>query len=77
MAVRPAKRAVNVSVSNELLEAARGHGISLSATLERAIAEELRTRQRSEWLAANAAAIDAYNRDVETHGTFGDAVLTF
>jgi hypothetical protein len=49
----------------------------LSATLERAIAQELRTRPRSEWLAANAAAIEAYNRDVETHGAFGDAARTF
>ena len=74
---RAAKRAVNVSVSRELLDAARGHGINLSAMLERAIEDELRVRRRAEWLAANAGAIEAYNRDVETHGTFGDATRTF
>lgn len=74
---RPAKRAVNVSVSAELLEAARGHDINLSAALERALTEELRARRRGEWLAANRTAIEAYNADVDAHGSFGDATRTF
>jgi antitoxin CcdA len=75
MAIQLPRRPVNVSVPID--KAAQGREIGLSATLERAIAQELRTRPRSEWLTANAAAIDAYNRDVDTHGSFGDAVRTF
>jgi antitoxin CcdA len=72
-----AKRAVNVSIAADLLEAARGRGINLSATLEAALEGELRQRQRDEWLAANAERIEAYNRDVEERGTFGDALRNF
>ena len=72
-----AKKAVNVSISAELLEAARGRDINLSATLEAALELQLRERRREEWLAANADSIDAYNRDVEERGTFGDTLRGF
>jgi len=71
------KKAVNVSIAADLLEAARGHGINLSATLESAVEAELRRRRSDEWLARNGDSIDAYNRDVEEHGTFGDTVRGF
>jgi antitoxin CcdA len=67
-----AKRAVNVSISSDLLEAARERNINLSATLELAIAAELRLRHRQQWLSANADSIAAYNRDVEESGVFGE-----
>jgi antitoxin CcdA len=72
-----AKKAVNVSISAELLEAARGRDINLSATLEAALEHQLRIRRRKEWLSANADSIDAYNRDVEERGTFGDTLRSF
>jgi len=72
-----AKKAVNVSISAELLEAARGRDINLSATLEAALELQLRKRQREEWLATNAASIEAYNRDVEERGSFGDTLRSF
>ena len=43
----PAKRATNVSIRSDLLDAAREAGLNLSATLERALAEELATVRRA------------------------------
>jgi antitoxin CcdA len=74
---RRAKKAVNVSIPADLLEAARSNDINLSATLAVAIEQELRQRRREAWLARNADGIEAYNRDVDQHGTFGDALRTF
>ena len=75
--VRSGKKAVNVSISADLLQAARASEINLSATLEAAVKHELRLLRRREWLQQNAAAIEAYNRDVEDHGTFSDGLRTF
>jgi antitoxin CcdA len=72
-----AKKAVDVSISADLLEAARGRDINLSATLEAALELQLRKRRREEWLAVNADSIEAYNRDVEERGAFGDTLRRF
>jgi antitoxin CcdA len=72
-----AKKAVNVSIPAYMLEAARSHKINLSATLESALEAELRRRRREEWLTSNRDSIDAYNREVDDHGTFGDALRGF
>jgi antitoxin CcdA len=65
-----AKRATNVSLRSELLEAARAAGVNLSATLERALTEELARLKRRQWREQHAAAIAAYNEQCEKHGTF-------
>jgi antitoxin CcdA len=72
-----AKKAVNVSIESELLEAARAEGINLSATLEAALVDQLRIRRRHRWQTENAAAIEAYNRDVAEHDSFGDRARSF
>ncbi len=74
---RSGKKAVNVSISAELLQAARNCNINLSATLEAAVAHEVRLLRRREWLEQNGDAIDGYNRDVEAHGTFSDGTRSF
>lgn len=71
------KKATNVSINSDLLEKAKGLNINLSATLERALAEQLRTEQRAQWLRENSKAIQAYNQFVETNGTFSDSVRKF
>lgn len=73
----PAKKAVNLSVPAELLDAARAEGINLSAALETALAEQLRIRRREKWIAENSGAIAAYNREIDEHGAFGDKVRSF
>jgi antitoxin CcdA len=65
-----AKRAANLSVSAELLDEAKALQINLSATLERALEEEVRMRKRERWLAENREAIQGYNAWVAEHGVF-------
>jgi antitoxin CcdA len=71
------KRATNVSVRSDLLAAARDAGVNLSATLERALMEELAEAKRKKWRRENRGAIVAYNEHVEKHGTFSDGVRSF
>ena len=71
------KKPTNVSINSDLLEKAKSHNINLSATLERALTEQLRIKQRDQWLRENAGAIEAYNQFVETNGTFSDSVRKF
>ncbi|HEU4779560.1 MAG TPA: type II toxin-antitoxin system CcdA family antitoxin [Steroidobacteraceae bacterium] len=72
-----AKRATNVTVRGDLLAAAREAGVNLSATLERALTEELAEARRKKWRVDNREAIAAYNDHVEKHGTFSDDVRSF
>jgi antitoxin CcdA len=71
------KRATNVSIRGDLLDAARVAGVNLSATLERALAEELASVKRAQWREENREAIAAYNEHVDGHGTFSDGVRSF
>lgn len=71
------KQATNLSIRSDLIAAARAAGINLSATLERALIEELAITRRKQWLADNREAIEAYNDHVETHGVFSEDVRTF
>ena len=52
-------------------------GINLSATLESALEQELRRRQREQWLAENRDAIKAYNQQVDQEGAFSDGLRSF
>lgn len=71
------KKPTNVSINSDLLEKAKSLNINLSATLEHALAEQLRTEQRAHWLRENADAIQAYNQYVEANSTFSDSVRKF
>ncbi|MFT4255616.1 MAG: type II toxin-antitoxin system CcdA family antitoxin [Pseudoxanthomonas sp.] len=63
-----AKRAANLSVNAELLDRAKELGINLSATLEAALQQEVRVRQREQWREENREAIAEYNAWVAEHG---------
>ena len=71
------RKATNVTVNSDLLMKARDLKINLSATLERALAEQVKARQRELWKQRNQDAIRAYNELVEAHGSFGDEVRSF
>ena len=71
------KRAANVSVRSDLLDAAREAGVNLSATLERALVEELASVRSARWREENREAIAAYNEYIEEHGAFSDGVRAF
>lgn len=71
------KRATNLSINADLLSKAKELGINLSATLEQALVEALRKRQRDQWVAENQAAIEAYNQHVDKQGVFSDGLRSF
>lgn len=71
------KRPANLSINGDLLSKAKELDINLSATLEHALAAALRDRRRTQWLAQNKAAIEAYNDHVERHGVFSDGLRSF
>lgn len=71
------KKATNLSINEDLLAKAREMNINLSATLEQALNEALRKRQKEQWLAENKAAISAYNAHVEKQGVFSDGLRSF
>jgi antitoxin CcdA len=71
------KKPTNVSINSDLLEKAKGLNINLSATLERALAEQLIIEQRAQWLRDNADAIEAYNQFIDHNGTFSDSIRKF
>jgi antitoxin CcdA len=65
-----AKRATNLSVRGDLIDAARAARVNLSALLERAVTEELIRLKGRQWREENGPAIAAYNRYVTEHGAF-------
>jgi antitoxin CcdA len=71
------KKATNLSINADLLSKAKELDINLSATLEHALAETLKKRQREQWLAENREAIEAYNEHVGKHGVFSDGLRSF
>ena len=71
------KKATNLSINSDLLSKARELKINLSATLERALADELRTTERDKWLKSNKKAIDSLNELAERNGLFSDAYRNF
>ena len=71
------KKPANLSVNSELLAQARELNINLSATLERALEQEVRKTQRDKWLTENAQAIENCNQLAQAHGLFADKHRTF
>ena len=71
------KKATNLSVNSDLLLKAREENINLSATFEKALAEQLKLKQRERWLKENATAMRSYNDFVEDEGVFGDELRQF
>ena len=75
-APRP-KRAINVTVRGDLLEAAREARVNLSATLERALEQELAALKRSRWRLEHRQAIEAYNEHLRSRAPALARVRTF
>lgn len=71
------KKPTNVSINSELLAKAKALKINLSATLESALTDLVRARQREQWKNDNREAIEAYNRMVEKQGTISDDLRSF
>lgn len=71
------KKPANLSINSDLLKRAKDLDINLSATLEQALTDQLKTKQAQLWLEQNKNAIAAYNKSVEENGVFSDGLRSF
>ena len=71
------KKATNLSINSDLLRKSRALDINLSATLERALQQQLAQDNADKWASENKHAIRAYNEFVEEQGSFGEEYREF
>lgn len=71
------KKSVNLSINSDLLNKARELNINLSQIFEQQLAEFIRRRERERWVEENREAIEAYNKQIEEEGAFGDDLRSF
>lgn len=71
------KKATNLSVNSDLLKKTRVHNINLSATLEEALQDKLKSIEASKWATENKNAIKSYNNFTEENGCFSDEFREF
>ena len=71
------KKATNLSLNSDLLEKARGLKVNLSATLEQALSNKLKTVQAEKWKQENKAAVESYNEFVAENGNLSDEFRDF
>ena len=73
----PRRKAVNLTIDQEILLAAREHNLNLSRILEETLRAELQALTQNEWRKRNKGAVDAYNTRVGNHGVFSDKIRRF
>jgi len=71
------KKAVNLRISQTLIDEAKALNINLSQTLETSLIEILREKQKEAWLQDNQDAVAAYNQRIEEKGVFSDGLRQF
>lgn len=71
------KKATNVTIRSDLLEAAREMKINLSQEFEQHLTEVVRKHRADQWLKDNSEAIAAYNRHIEEHGLWNEEYRTW
>ncbi len=71
------KKSANLSVNSDLLNKARGLKINLSATLEQALALQVKKMERDTWLIENKKAIETLNDLADENGLFSDQFRKF
>jgi len=64
----PGKRATNLSLSSDVLDAAKELGINLSQVCDAHLREVVRQAQERKWREDHATFIAAYNATLETEG---------
>lgn len=72
-----AKRATNLSLSADVLEAARALGINVSQVCDSHLREVVRLEQARRWRAEHADFVAAYNATLEAEGLPLDEWKTF
>jgi antitoxin CcdA len=72
-----AKTAVNLSVSDTILNEARALKLNLSKVLEEGLLEHLKRRRAEKWQEENREAIEHYNARIERDGPLNSEFLPF
>jgi antitoxin CcdA len=71
------KKATNLSLNSDLLKKTKALNINLSATLEQALKDKLKSLEANKWVKENQNAIKAYNNFVDDNGCFADEFKEF
>jgi antitoxin CcdA len=66
------KRAVNLSIDEEILAAAKAQGINLSQTLEDELRKRTQEAREAKWREENHEAMESHNRFIEKHGIWSE-----
>ncbi|MFZ3028979.1 MAG: type II toxin-antitoxin system CcdA family antitoxin [Rhodoferax sp.] len=74
---RPAKRAINLSLSADVLDAAKSLQINVSQLCDNYLRDVVRHEQMRRWRVEHADFIAAYNATIETEGLPLDEWRTF
>jgi antitoxin CcdA len=69
-----AKRAVNLSLSTDLVEEAKAQGLNLSQFVEDKLSEAVRAERTKRWKEENRAAIEAQNEFNRKNGFWAEDV---
>ncbi|WP_293423170.1 type II toxin-antitoxin system CcdA family antitoxin [Phreatobacter sp.] len=70
--VPSAKRAVNLSLSADLVEEAKAQGLNLSQFVEEKLSEAVRAERARRWKEENRAAIEAHNEEIRKNGLWAE-----
>ena len=70
----PQKRAINLSLNAQVLEAAKAMGMNISQTVDELLTREVLQRSLQQWNDDNRQAIAAYNARIEREGTFSQRI---
>jgi len=62
------RKATNVSLDSDLLDAAKALGVNVSRACERGLAEQVSETRAARWLEENMQALQSSNDFVEQHG---------
>ena len=65
---RPAKRATNLSLTSDVLDAAKALNINISMVCDAYLREYVKQEQERRWRSEHAEFIEAYNATIEAEG---------
>ncbi len=71
------KKPTNLTINSDLLTQAKEMKINLSATLENALADAVKTKKQEMWKEDNKEAISSYNEHITEFGLFSDGLRMF
>ncbi|WP_293396490.1 type II toxin-antitoxin system CcdA family antitoxin [Nevskia sp.] len=75
--LKPARRAVNLSISKAVLEEARAHKLNLSRVLEDALIAKLREQRGRQWQDENREAIAYHRERIARDGMWNKDLISF